>query len=220
MDSFESDDPAGSWAGPRRCATSRPDPPLAMVVDEVGRGGLADEQRRSWVVPSAGGASADLGLHSLDPARADDRYLLILAEHPELRRAVEDDVEEVEVAGVRVNPRLHLAVHELVANQLWNGDPPEVLATALRLRELGYERHDILHMLGSVALEQLCDMVYDGHPYDRGRYVAALAGLPESWERLRSGSSRSGAGRRATRRRGRPRRPSLPDRPRGPRPDC
>jgi hypothetical protein len=178
-----------------------------MVVGEVGRGEAAEKRRRSWVVPSASDVSVDVGFHGLDPAKADDRYFLILAEHPELRRAIEDGVEEVEVAGVRVNPRLHLAVHELVANQLWHGDPPEVWATALRLRELGYERHDILHMLGSVALEQLCDMVYEGQSYDRDRYAAALADLPESWERLRASPSRARARSRVTRRRGRPRRP-------------
>jgi hypothetical protein len=180
-----------------------------MVVGEVGRDGPAEERRRSWAVPSATGTLGDLDLGYLDPAKADDRYFLILAEHPELRRAIEHEVEEVEVGGVRLNPRLHLAMHELIANQLWDGDPPEVWATALRLRELGYERHDILHMLGSAALEQLWEMVCEGRPYDRDRYVAALAGLPESWERLRP-DPRPGPRRRGTRRRGRPRRTHPP----------
>jgi len=173
-------------------------------------------------VPSATGTLGDMDLGCLDPAKADDRYFLILAEHPEFQHAIEREVEEVEVGGVRLNPRLHLAVHELIANQLWEGNPPEVWATALRLRELGYERHDILHMLGSVALEQLWDMVCEGRPYDRDRYVVALAGLPESWERLRPAAPRPGPGRRATRRRGRPRRmgaPGGPGIPREPRPD-
>jgi hypothetical protein len=51
------------------------------------------------------------------------------------------------VNGEAVNPRLHLAMHEIVANQLWDGEPPETWAAAQRLLGQGLDRHDALHVL-------------------------------------------------------------------------
>jgi hypothetical protein len=44
---------------------------------------------------------------------------------------------------VTVNPVLHIAMHEIVANQLWANDPPEMWETAVRLLDAGYERHEV-----------------------------------------------------------------------------
>ena len=54
----------------------------------------------------------------------------------------------VSIDGNELNPRFHLSVHEIVATQLADDDPPEVWATAQRLRQLAYGGHEILHMLG------------------------------------------------------------------------
>lgn len=124
-------------------------------------------------------------LSDLDPADEDDRHFLILGEHPELVPAIERDEDEVEVEGLRFNPRMHLAVHEVIANQLWDDDPPEVWATARRLVGLGYGRHEILHMLGSVVTTELWGSLRHGRPHDPAHYRTALDGLPESWERRR-----------------------------------
>ena len=43
-----------------------------------------------------------------------------------------------------VNPRLHITLHEIVANQLWGDEPPEMWHTAKHLVVVGYERHEIL----------------------------------------------------------------------------
>jgi hypothetical protein len=56
---------------------------------------------------------------------------------------------------VTVNPVLHIAMHEIVANQLWANDPPEMWETAARLLAAGYERHEVLHMLASVVSDEL-----------------------------------------------------------------
>jgi hypothetical protein len=66
----------------------------------------------------------DLAL--LDPADPDERRLLIEAEHPTLRQALDDDLDEVVLDGQLMNPRLHIALHEIVAERLWADDPPEV----------------------------------------------------------------------------------------------
>jgi hypothetical protein len=73
---------------------------------------------------------------------------VIRHEHPEFVDALEDDLDEIDLGYGPLNPRLHLAMHEIVATQLWDGDPPEVWETAVRLRDAEYERHEVLHMLG------------------------------------------------------------------------
>ena len=89
------------------------------------------------------------------------------------------------VDGREMNPRLHLTIHEIVAAQLADDDPPEVWATAQRLRRLGYGRHEILHMLGAAMAPQLWAALHDQREYDLEQHRAALAALPEAWERER-----------------------------------
>ena len=112
----------------------------------------------------------------LDPADEDDRSLLLAAAHPELD------------SGEEINPRLHMVMHEIVAKQLADLDPPEVWATAQRLRRLGYRRHEILHMLGAAMTGEIWHALHDQREYDRDAHLAALAALPESWERQRPGA--------------------------------
>lgn len=142
-------------------------------------------ERREWVIPKRRGRVTDIDLSLLDPDDEDDRYFFILAEHPELVSALENEVDEMEQHGAVVNPRLHLSIHQIVANQLWQNDPPEAWATAKRMVSLGYERHEILHMLGASISDELWITMRENQPYDRTRHVAALEALPESWERMR-----------------------------------
>ena len=117
----------------------------------------------------------------LDPADPDDRAHLIRAAHPEL----DTDRKSVTLDRSQLNPRLHLNVHEIVATQLADDDPPEVWETAQRLRRLGYGRHEILHMLGAAIAPQLSAAIHDQHDYDLELHRSALAALPEAWERER-----------------------------------
>lgn len=141
----------------------------------------SEEARRRFVCPPARGRFEGIELEYLDPADPDDRRMLIEAAHPELHRALRRDDDEVVIQGTPINPRLHIAMHEIVANQLWDDDPPETWMTARRLTALGYERDDVLHMLGSVVARELWHVVEAGAPSDPSRYVAALDELPESW---------------------------------------
>ena len=121
----------------------------------------------------------------LDPADPDDRALLIRAAHPEL----DTKRETVTIDGSELNPRLHLTVHEIVATQLADDDPPEVWATAQRLRRLGYGRHEILHMLSAAMAPQLWAAMHDQREYDLEHHRSALAALPDAWERERPAPS-------------------------------
>ena len=128
----------------------------------------------------------DIELSLLDPAEEDDRHFLIVAEHPDLQQAIEEDRDEITLRGNVMSPRLHISMHEIVANQLWMDDPPETWPTAQRLAALGYERHEILHMLGSVVSSEVWRTVHDKEPFDPDRFRAGLAALPDSWEAERA----------------------------------
>lgn len=45
-------------------------------------------------------------------------------------------MHEVIVGGQLVNAALHVSLHEIVATQLWNDDPPELWQAAVRLPAL------------------------------------------------------------------------------------
>jgi hypothetical protein len=175
-------------------ATSSARPVASVqVVDEA--------SRRVFVCPPMAGVVDDVELSLLDPADEDDRRLLIEAEHPELAEALQSDVPEIRFGGQVMSPRLHIAMHVIVANQLLADEPPEMWQTALRLTEAGYERHDVLHMLGSVVSGEVWQTLAKGSPHDIDRMRRELAALPDSWEGLReeipAERSRNRAERRA-----------------------
>ena len=85
--------------------------------------------RRSWAVRRIRGTVDGIDLALLDPADPDERRLLIEADHPMLRQALRDDVDEIVLDGQVISPRLHIALHEIVAERLWADEPAETWAT-------------------------------------------------------------------------------------------
>jgi hypothetical protein len=139
----------------------------------------------------------ELGL--LDPEDPDQRAILIRLAHPELDDAIEAGLEAVDVGGEPMNPRLHLAIHEVVATQVVDDDPPEAFATLQRLMGSGLDQHEALHMLGSAVAAQLWAATHERRPYDRAEHVRALAALPGSWDD-QAADLRRASGRRRPRR--------------------
>ena len=144
---------------------------------------FGEPERRRFVADPE--VLAALDLRVADLADPDVRSFVIRHEHPELEDALSDEIDEIDFGHGPINPRLHLAMHEIVATQLWEGDPPEVWDTAARLRDEGYERHEILHMLSRPMSDQIWAGRHDNERYDRARHIAALRALPGSWERER-----------------------------------
>jgi hypothetical protein len=170
---------------------------------------VTETERFAFVCPSGQGEWKGIDLSLLDPANEDERRMLIEAEHPELRQAIEDDIREIHAGGRVVSPTLHITMHEIVTNQLWANDPPEVWQTAKRLTAAGYERHEVLHMLSSVVASDVWRALSGGEEHDEGhdleRVRTALAALPGTWEIRRDEipleRSRNRAERRAEERR-------------------
>lgn len=121
-------------------------PPDGADADEV----LA---RRRFAVPCVSARIGDEDFPRLDPGDPEERRLLIMGEHPEYQAAFDDVDFEGEVDGV--DPLLHVTVHEILASQLWDDDPPEVWQAAQRLLATGAERHDVLHALAGPLARHL-----------------------------------------------------------------
>lgn len=163
---------------------------------------MSDEAaRRLWLMPPASGVMDDLDLSLLDPADEDERQALLLAEHPELWEAIEDDLDEIVLDGRVMSPRLHLTLHEVVANQIWQNDPPEMWTTAQRLTDAGHDRHTVLHMLSGVVSKDIYDAMTGKASFDLKRTRHELDALPSSWHALGQPTPLNRAARRAHARR-------------------
>jgi hypothetical protein len=144
--------------------------------------------RRQFTMPYFGTRIGADDYPDLDPGDPDERGLLIQGEHPEYHEPLTDPSFDGEVDGV--NPRLHVAIHEIVANQLWDDDPPEAWTAAKRLRAAGMDRHDILHRLCDVAVRQVHGALMARPPVDVDAYRRELEALRPD-RRARSGRARS-----------------------------
>jgi Domain of unknown function (DUF1841) len=136
--------------------------------------------RRSWASPSGHGTYRGLDLELLDPASEDELTLLIEAQHSEFEDALRDG-EELIAGGEPFSPRLHVAMHGVVASQLLADDPPEVWQTVQRLCGLGYDWHNVMHMIAALVSDDVYRALQEGQRFDPGSYVSRLRKLPGDW---------------------------------------
>jgi hypothetical protein len=175
-----------------RPAARRGGPPLAAAPVSENAPADGDEttdcwfdepepgDRRSWALPSAHGTYRGLDLELLDLDDEDNRGLLIEARHPEFAEALQGD-EDVILDGEPVNPRLHIAMHQVVANQLLADEPPETWQTVQRLAGLGYDWHNIVHMIASLVTDDIYGALMDYRQHDPAAYARRLSELPGDW---------------------------------------
>ncbi len=146
---------------------------LAGLPQAKGTEDLQDAvERRMFAMPYFGTRIGDDDYPRLDPNDPDERRILIEGEHPEYHEALSDPGFEAEIDGV--NPRLHISMHEVVANQLWDDDPPEVWQAARRLRDADHDRHDILHTIAGLLTTHLHAAMTERHNLDLEQYRAEL----------------------------------------------
>jgi len=136
--------------------------------------------RQSWAIPPGHGSYRGLDLELLDPADEEERAVLIEAMHLELADALRSGTE-VTVDGEPFSPGLHIAMHEIVANQLLADDPPQTWQTVQRLAALGYDWHGIMHMIAAVVSDDVYHMMKEKRPFDPVGYTQRLHELPGDW---------------------------------------
>jgi hypothetical protein len=122
----------------------------------------------------------EIDLELLDPESEDDRMLLMEALHGEFEDALESG-DEMIVNGEPFSPRLHITMHQVVANQLIADDPPETWQTVQRLAGIGYDWHNIMHMIAAVMTEDVHRALAGSQPFDRADYAMRLSQLPGNW---------------------------------------
>jgi hypothetical protein len=136
--------------------------------------------RRSWAMPSGHGTHQGVDLELLDPGDENELTFLIEAQHTELEDGLRCD-EEVIADGEPFSPRLHIAMHQVVANQLLADDPPETWQAVQRLAGLGYDWHNVMHMIAALVGDDLHRAVTEQRTFDPGDFARRLNGLPGHW---------------------------------------
>jgi Domain of unknown function (DUF1841) len=126
------------------------------------------------------GTCQGLGLELLDPGDEDERAMLVEALHPEFTDALHGE-EEVIVYGQAVSPRLHVAMHQVVASQLLADDPPETWQTVQRLAGLGYDWHNLMHMIAALVTGDVYSAVKEHRQPGPAGYARRLSELPGDW---------------------------------------
>jgi hypothetical protein len=129
--------------------------------------------RRAFACPLVVGTVRGIDAEALSPANPDERRLLIEAEHADMFDALQGR-READISGTKVNPRLHVSMHEIVVNQLWDGNPFETWEAAQRLVAQGHDRHDVLHMLAEVASAVAFRALHDGPSATAGELSAEM----------------------------------------------
>jgi hypothetical protein len=162
-------------SGARPYSASRAGDEAGCWFDEPDPG-----DRRSWAVPAGHGTCREIDLELLDPDSEDARMLLMEALHGEFADALEND-DEMIVNGEPFSPRLHITMHQVVANQLIADDPPETWQTVRRLAGLGYDWHNVMHMIAAVMTEDVHRALTGKQPFDRADYAMRLSQLPGDW---------------------------------------
>lgn len=114
-----------------------------------------------------------------DPERTPDPSAWLEMDEPERHRRIRSaHLGTVEMRGKHL--QLHAGMHDAVETQLALDDPPESAATVARLQSEGLSRHDAVHAIAGVLIQQMNDMLATSSLFDLEQYVAGLRALNTS----------------------------------------
>jgi hypothetical protein len=81
--------------------------------------------------------------------------------------------------AARHDPVIHAALMQTVDRQIAENDPPETRETFERLFAQGYSPEYIRRMIGFLIARENLEEMFQGTPFNRGRYVENLLRLPQ-----------------------------------------
>ena len=131
-------------------------------------------------MPPAHGTYQGLDLELLDPSDESELTFLIEAQHTGFQDALRSD-DEMIVDGEPFSPRLHVTMHQIVANQLLADDPPQTWQTVQRLAGMGYDWHNIMHMIAALVTKDVHGALTEHRQPGPAAYARRLSELPGNW---------------------------------------
>ena len=129
------------------------------------------EYRIAWELAAAGAP--------LTPEQ--EQKVAAMRDHPEYAELWPrlDELPDDFYQSQKTSPVLHITFHEIIENQLRQGDPPEARQTVDALMRAGVMRHDAIHRLAGVMANQIYRILQHSVEFDRVRYVRELQELRE-----------------------------------------
>lgn len=98
----------------------------------------------------------------------------IMEEHEEYREYWEnfDKYRDYEFdPETEVNPFLHVTIHHIIETQIRRATPPQIERIFQSLKDIGKERNDAIHLMGTVLVTHLFDSMKEEKPFDELAYV-------------------------------------------------
>src|SRR5260370_17114810 len=95
-----------------------------------------------------------------------------------MAEALEGHEEMTGADGEPFNPQLHVTLHQVVANQILADDPPETWQTVQRLAGLGYDWHNVMHLIMGPVTEAVWNALAEKLPFPPPHYPPRLPQLP------------------------------------------
>ncbi|CAG0936916.1 hypothetical protein TFLX_05813 [Thermoflexales bacterium] len=102
----------------------------------------------------------------------------IMREHPEWHHVWNrlDKISDAQLEKDGVNPVMHLVVHETILNQITGALPP-VAEIYQKILAQGIDRHEVIHRIGAVFMEEFYRALKADRPFDETRYLLQLKQL-------------------------------------------
>ncbi|MBN1220163.1 MAG: DUF1841 family protein [Anaerolineae bacterium] len=127
------------------------------------------------------------GLDEASLSEEDQILAEIMRLHPEYYDLWErlDEVTDEELERDGTNPILHVMFHQIVENQIAANDPPETAETLARLVQQGKDRHEAVHEIAGVVVNDVYEIMKSNRPFDEQRYIRRLRHLVKPKKRRR-----------------------------------
>jgi hypothetical protein len=88
-----------------------------------------------------------------------------------------DGLSDDEVEWDGVNPIMHVTFHAIIENQLAEDGPAQVNRTLQALLSQGHDRHEAIHGLASVFIDEFYKVMKEQRPFNEQLYVRKLKKL-------------------------------------------